>query len=150
MNKLRSFLSKISPQAGVSLPEVIIATGLIGFVGYMTLNQLGSMNKSVHKIQVKSNSRALTRSLVNQIGNNLSHAQIDYSSDSELEGIGDLPMAWDFDGRIAVKDKCKSCEGTFGVVLKPLPDYKGLYMMIVKIRHEKIKNDIFIKRLVSQ
>jgi type II secretory pathway pseudopilin PulG len=150
MNRLRLFFKKMRNEEGISLPEVIIATGLIGFVGYMTLNQLGSMNKSVHKIQVKSNSRALTRSLVSQIGNNLSHMQIDYSSDSDIEGVGDLPMAWDVDGKIAIKKNCPACKGEFGVVLKPLPDYKGLYMMVVKIRHQKFENDIFIKRLVSQ
>lgn len=138
----------IKNNKGLSLVEGVIATGLITFVGYTGLNQMNNQNRTLNTIVNTSMSRSVVNSLIEAVSEDVSFYQIQYNGNEGQLREKQVPMRWDYDGKIYKPEECKTCVGKMGVKITPVPQYRGFYKLTIRISHPSFKEDRILTKLV--
>lgn len=138
--KIKNIIS--GNQEGFSLVEISISLAILATVAYMGIGSVSTLNKSMKQTVVKSSQNDIVEGLFSKFGDNAKNLQVDLSDKSSNEIFDDLetyPMAWEIDGRIGKQSECIKCKGRYAVVVKPYTNYRGLFLMTVRVKHPTIK-----------
>jgi len=130
-------------QRGFSLVEILISLGILAGFAVVVIKSAGFINKQAADVKVESHSGEVVSTIANKVLGYASSFQVDFS-DKNTEEIfqkAGLPMAWDLNGEDAPIDQCEGCKGRYGIVVKPLTDFNGLYKVTAILEHPSFKLD---------
>lgn len=135
---------------GIALVETIVATCIIGISAYFIINSTGLWSQKMKTIQTSGAEATISDIIVQSALANGRTLQVDYSSRSAKEILDDLtenkklPMAWTTQGKLLPVEQCPTCPGRYGFVVKPVPQYRGLYQVVIRmVSAESEKNGRF-------
>lgn len=131
---------------GMSLAEIMVGLGLFSIVAYQFLggsNFLRNFSRDTAESVALEN---IVNSVYENVSTNISLYKVDYNpeeffraiSKSELEKR--LDFAWSKDSFVP-KSQCVECPGRLGYILVPIPNYRGLYQLIIRVtQKDKIES----------
>ena len=124
---------------GYTFVEVMVALGLLTLISYLISEGIDQMRGiSDDTLTLSANERQIT-TIADNIRTGLDSYQINFDhSDAAREAALDvkkLPMAWDV-GVSAPVAECSVCKGRYGYTVQMLEQYRGLYLVTLRIKHE--------------
>lgn len=141
----RNFIFKlIQDKTGFSIVETLLASAVLSVVGVMAARGLGVAMKQMDQTEVRDSKINLSANILNTLVTNASSFQVDYSSTSPVEYLGnydEFKRAWDTDGRDSTVEKCPTCRGRYDFIFKPVPNNKAMAELWVGIYHPETVGD---------
>lgn len=133
-------------QAGVTLLEIIFALAILMVGTYIVVEGVGQLENTSRATRNLSSTERQINAIVDNIRTSLGHYQITYDASStvreNLLKLETLPMAWS-NGKVSPVEECaptKSCPlGRYGFVISPLPHYRGLYNVTLRMTNPEWK-----------
>ncbi|WP_374033230.1 hypothetical protein ACES2I_10430 [Bdellovibrio bacteriovorus] len=128
----------IRNQKGQTIVEAIVGFGLITMVGLTFVGGMVSLRNTTKNTLLLSSTDKQVNDIAENIKSGVENYQINYDSDrsvSELLNPDTLPMAWD-NGKVALRKDCSTCAGTYGYVIQPYPEFRGLYKVTLRVTHK--------------
>lgn len=124
---------------GLSLVEVLVGLGVMVTAGSAVTMALVQANYQSRKSSVIDT----TEKQILEIAENIRIAPETYQitfnySEQAKEDLLDpskLPMAWDKNKSVAA-DECKECPGRYGYIIQPFENYRGLYLVTLRLTHK--------------
>lgn len=144
---IRKIRYNIKNCRGVSLAELMVASGVLATVVYIFMGSSSFLNEVGKESMTKINVERVAHDLYESMQQNIAQYQVSYESDSfftvvtKNELLKILPLAWN-ERVLTDVENCQSCKGRMGYVVTPLVGYKGLYKLTVRVTH---KDDKVIK-----
>lgn len=126
---------------GFTIVESLIALGLVVLLGVIFSSALLSLNKTTNENLTSSTSERQLASIAENIRVGVEHYQVNFESqgnESEVLKLENLPMAWD-SSRVLPRSECENCPGTFGFTVRPLDDFRGLFLVTLRMTHKSWK-----------
>lgn len=136
---MKKLLVNLKQPKGIALVETIIAAAIIGVSAFFIINSSGLWNQRIKKIQVSGAEVAISDIIIQSALANGRSLQVDYTEKSAKEILDDLmerkelPMAWTSQGRLLPAEQCPTCPGRYAFVVKPVPQYRGLYQVVIRM-----------------
>lgn len=130
--------SFIKNQQGQTIVEAIIGFALITIVGLAFVGGMVSLRNTTKGTVILSTTEKQVSDIAENIKSGVENYQVNFSDDSSGEDPLDpstLPMAWD-SGVSVPKDDCATCAGTYGYVIQPYSNYRGLYKVTLRMTHK--------------
>jgi len=126
-------------QRGYSFVEVLLALGLLALMSYFVSEGLDQMRGlSNDTLTLSANERQIT-TIADNIRTGLDSYQVNFAHSAEAREVAldekSLPMAWDL-GVTAPVAECKVCKGRYGYTVQILEQYRGLYLVTLRVKHE--------------
>lgn len=131
---------------GQSITEAIVGFGLVTLIGSTFIGGVVSLGNISQNTQSISDTNKQIKTIIENIRAGVEGYQINYEmlsdplsleaqmrADSVLP-YKQLPMAWDY-GITALVADCSKCAGRFGYIIRPMDQYRGLYMVMLKMNH---------------
>lgn len=129
---------KTQNQKGQTIVEALIGLGLISMVGLTFVGGMVSLRNTTKNTLVMSSTDKQVNDIAENIKSGVENYQVNFNSEksvSEILNPDSLPMAWD-NGKVALRSECKTCAGTYGYVIQPYPEYRGLYKVTLRVTHK--------------
>lgn len=127
----------LNNQKGQTIVEAIVGFGLITLVGLTFVGGMVTLRNTTKSTILLSATDKQVNDIAENIKAGVENYQINYDSErsvSELLNPATLPMAWD-NGKVALRKDCDTCPGTYGYVIQPYPEYRGLYKVTLRVTH---------------
>lgn len=128
---------------GFSFVELMVAVSIFGtfVVIYIGITKNFYLNnKNVLETTVVNN---YVNGIYNNIQSNIELYQVSYDSTSFINMTSaaalkqNLPLAWDSQ-KLSSVSSCPACPGRMGFIIAPIPSYRGLYKLTIRVTHPKI------------
>lgn len=135
-------------QSGFTLLEIMFALAILVLGVYMTVEGVNQMSELSRETKNLSTTERQITMIVDNVRTSLSQYQInyEYSAEAKLAALqlDTLPMEWDPGIERAVTADClgpaKKClGGRYGFVVQPVEQYRGLYMITLRMTHRDWK-----------
>ncbi|KYG61763.1 hypothetical protein ACLWBD_11970 [Bdellovibrio sp. HCB117] len=132
-------MSQLKNQKGISILESLLGMAMITLVGSFFISGTINMRKVAKESGTKNSLYKQINDVIENIRPNVRMYQINYStsdkSRSEALALDKLPMAWG-NGKILPAKECSECPGRYGFVVQASPEFKGLYLVTVRMSHK--------------
>ncbi|MBI5139418.1 type II secretion system protein [Candidatus Nomurabacteria bacterium] len=128
---------------GLTLVELIVASGIIGIVAAALLSASSMLTHQRSQFKEAAGKSRIIENLIENIQNEANQFQLNFEpkdtgSFDALE-IDDLPLA--FNANIFVpKDECLDCPGRMGYSIRPVSGNRGLYLATAYVVHRDLNN----------
>ena len=141
-------------QKGFTIIEPMIALSILiimSLISYSSINQVRGLSK---RVSVSESSEKTVLQIIENVRTNMTSFKSSgtyYTEASALTLLDDanLIMAWDINKNVK-KDSCLACKGRYGFVMQPYEEFRGLYILTIKFKHESWNgNPKIYKFLVS-
>lgn len=130
--------SFVGNNKGQTIVEALVGFGLITMVGFTFVGGMVSLRNTTKQTVILSATDKQVNDIAENIKSGVENYQVNFDSSkstSELLNPKNLPMAWD-NGKVALRDECPTCAGTYGFVIQPNETYKGLYQVTLRVTHK--------------
>jgi type II secretory pathway pseudopilin PulG len=125
-------------EGGVTLLEIMFALGILMVGTYVVVEGVNQLDESSRQTRNMSTTERQINAIVDNIRTGLGSYQITYDATQAAAMLDPtkLPMAWT-SGNIAAVADCAhnhTCPpGRYGFVITPMPNYKGLYTVTLRM-----------------
>lgn len=133
-----SFKSICKNNRGQTIVESLVGFALISVVGSAFVGGMVALRNTTKDTVIMSSSEKQISDIAENIKAGVENYQVnfDYSeSAGAILDVNNLPMAWD-NGRIAPREACKDCAGTYGYTIQPYESFRGLYKVTLRMTHK--------------
>lgn len=134
MKLLNSLNSK-----GQGIVESLVALGMITVIGMTFAGGMVQLHKTSHASLLGSATDRQIADIAENIKAGVQDYQVNFDSDpAQIDtylALENLPMVWDV-GRVAAKGQCDACGGTYGYIIQPYENYRGLYLVTLRMTHK--------------
>lgn len=123
---------------GQTIIESLVGLGLLAIMGSAFIGGMVSLRNTSRGTAVMSSSEKQIADIAENIKSGVENYQVNFKYDvaaGELLKPDSLPMAWD-NGKIAPRDECPDCAGTYGYTIQPYESYRGLYKVTLRMTHK--------------
>lgn len=140
---MRSHSRFINNQKGQTIIEALVGLGLISIVGFaFTSGMVALRNATKSSVTLSATERQIS-DIAENIKAGVENYQVNYNYDDpgSLKNVNDvldlkkLPMAWDAN-MVTTREQCADCAGTYGYLIQPLKEYRGLYQVTLRMTHK--------------
>lgn len=140
---MRSISKEIRNENGQTIVEAIVGLGLITIVGFAFTGGMVSLRNATKSSVTLSATERQISDIAENIKSGVENYQVNYNYDhpgslANVNNVLDpktLPMAWDAN-MVTTRDQCSDCAGTYGYVIQPLEEYRGLYQVTLRMTHK--------------
>lgn len=139
----KKITNTISNTKGQTIVEAIVGLGLLTVVGFTFTGGMMSLRNSTKSAVLLSSTERQINDIAENIKAGVENYQVNFdykTGTKESLNVETLPMAWD-NGIITTRDKCPKCPGTYGFVIQPMEQYRGLYQVTMRLTHEAWKKN---------
>ncbi|QDK38087.1 hypothetical protein [Bdellovibrio sp. NC01] len=133
----------IANNKGQTIVEALVGLGLLTVVGFTFTGGMISLRNSTKSAVVLSSTERQINDIAENIKAGVENYQVNFdykTGTKESLNVDTLPMAWD-NGIITTRAQCPKCAGTYGFVIQPLEQYRGLYQVTMRLTHESWKKN---------
>jgi len=126
---------------GYTFIEVLIAMGLLTVVMFSLVGGLVSLKGTSRDSLVLSSSERQVDDVAENIKSGIENYQINFNykeSKNTSLALESLPMAWDV-GVLTTREECPTCAGSYGYVIQPMEQFRGLYLVTLRMTHKTWK-----------
>ncbi|MEK2645688.1 hypothetical protein [Bdellovibrio sp. BCCA] len=123
---------------GQTIVESLVGLGLIAIVGSAFIGGMVSLRNTSRSTVVMSSSEKQIADIAENIKSGVENYQVNFNyktAAGEMLAPDSLPMAWD-NGKVALREDCPDCAGTYGYVIQPYESYRGLYKVTLRMTHK--------------
>lgn len=143
----------LKSSSGNSLIEVLLAMGLLSIGSFAFIGGIVSLRGNTHDSMVLSASERQVDDIAENIKSSIENYQVNFDyKNGKVNSLAldNLPLAWDI-GVVTTREACPDCAGTYGYVITPMEQYRGLYQVTLRLTHkswiakgEKYRDYIFV------
>ncbi|MBS1971629.1 MAG: prepilin-type N-terminal cleavage/methylation domain-containing protein [Bdellovibrionales bacterium] len=144
---------KLNNQSGYTFIEVLLSLGLLSIVMFAFIGGFISLKGSSRDSLVLSSSERQVDDIAENIKASIENYQVNFNYKTGKETaltLDNLPMAWDI-GVLSTRAECPDCAGTYGYIIQPLEQFRGLYQVTLRMTHkswavkgEKYRDYVFV------
>lgn len=127
---------------GMSLAEIMVGLGLFSVVIYQFLGGSIFLRKFSNETEESVAIENIVKSIYDNVSTNIALFKVNYDPEEFFSSVSAgelekrLDYAWSRDVFVA-KDKCAECPGRLGYVVVPVPQYRGLYRLVIRVTHKE-------------
>ncbi|WP_413287574.1 type IV pilus modification PilV family protein [Bdellovibrio sp. HCB337] len=128
----------VGNQQGYSLLEVLLAMGLLSIVSFSFVGGLISLKGNTRDSLILSSSERQVDDVAENIKAGIENYQVNFNykdGRGEALSLDNLPMAWDI-GVLTTRIECPDCAGTYGYIIQPMEQFRGLYLVTLRMTHK--------------
>jgi type II secretory pathway pseudopilin PulG len=135
-------MKKLSQNSqGYTFVEVLMAMVLLTIMTFSLVGGMVSLKGTSRDSLVLSASERQVDDVAENIKSGIENYQINFNY-REGKGIAlsldNLPMAWDI-GVLTTREECPQCAGSYGYVIQPMEEFRGLYLVTLRMTHKTWK-----------
>lgn len=122
---------------GTTIVEAMVGFGLVAAMGAAFVGGMVALRNTTRDTVLMSESERQVNDIAENIKAGVESYQVNFNYDlnaNEALEVAKLPMAWD-SGVVAPKKMCQECAGTYGYIIQPYEDYRGLYKVTLRMTH---------------
>ncbi|KHD89636.1 MAG: hypothetical protein OM95_02625 [Bdellovibrio sp. ArHS] len=123
---------------GQTLVEALVGFALLTIVGTAFVGGMAQLRKTTAQTVQLSSSDKQINDIAENIKAGVENYQVNFNYEEGTSGVlalDKLPMAWD-SGRVARREDCKECAGTYGYTIQPYEEFRGLYKVTLRMTHK--------------
>lgn len=145
--------SSLNSQRGYTFIEILLSMGLLSIVTFSFMGGIVSLKGNTRESMVLSSSERQVDDIAENIKASVENYQVNFdykNGKSNSLNLESLPMAWDV-GVLSTKVECPDCAGTYGYVIQPMEQFRGLYQVTLRMTHkswaakgEKYRDYVFV------
>ncbi len=131
-------MSRLKNNRGQTIVESLVGLGLLAIVGFAFTGGMVALRNTTKGSVVLSSTERQINDIAENIKAGVENYQVnfDYASGPNTAlNVATLPMAWD-NGIIVPRAQCPNCAGTYGFVIQPLEQFRGLYRVTLRMTHK--------------
>ena len=120
---------------GMSVIEGLVGLAIVLTTSFVFVGGISQIQKITQNTFVLSASERQIHSIAENIKAGVDSYQINFDSSLNIDMAlppDNLPMAWS-NTIITSRENCSRCPGTYGYVIQPLSDYRGLYQVTLRM-----------------
>jgi hypothetical protein len=120
---------------GISVIEGLVALAIVLVTASAFVGGVSQIQKITRNTFVLSASERQIHSIAENIKAGVDSYQINFDSAVDIDTAlpaDNLPMAWS-NTMAGTRASCAQCPGTYGYVIQPLSDYRGLYQVTLRM-----------------
>lgn len=127
---------------GMSLAEIMVGLGLFSVVTYQFLGGSNFLRQFSQETEESVAIENIVKSIYDNVSTNIGLFKVSYDPEEFFSAVSAgelekrLDYAWSRDVFVA-KDKCTDCPGRLGYVVVPVPQYRGLYRLVIRVTHKE-------------
>lgn len=139
-------MKKILNSSGMSLMEIMIGIGLFGVMTWAFIGGSSYITKQTSNVRSDVSQSRILDSLLMSVRGHAGVYKVNFDPRDFIEAIGEeelqnplrLPLAWN-DKVITTIENCPKCAGRLGFIVSPVPSYRGMYKLTIRMTHPSIK-----------
>jgi hypothetical protein len=129
---------------GQTIVESLVALGLISIVGLTFAGGMGALRNISKASLLTSSTDRQVSDISENIKAGVQNYQVNFNfsqaAAEEYLKVENLPMSWDI-GVTAKKGECTTCKGTYGYIIQPFEQFRGLYLVTLRMTYEDWKKN---------
>lgn len=135
--------SMIKNNLGLTIVEVLVGLGIAVTAGSaVTMGLIQAQNQTKKTTETDVTDKQILEIAENiRIAPETYQVTFDYTGDAadRLLNPTSLPMAWDKNKSVPVAE-CPDCPGRYGYIVQPFENYRGLYLVTLRLTHKSWKD----------
>ncbi|MBO9667801.1 MAG: hypothetical protein J7501_13440 [Bdellovibrio sp.] len=129
---------------GQTIIDSLVALGLISIVGLTFAGGMGALRNISKASLLTSTTDRQVSDISENIKAGVQNYQVNFNvnqaaADDYLK-VENLPMSWDI-GIVTKKGECDTCKGTYGYIIQPYEQFRGLYLVTLRMTYEDWKKN---------
>lgn len=130
--------SSLRNQKGYSFIEILLSMGLLSIVSFSFIGGFISLKGTSRDSLVLSSSERQVDDIAENIKAGIENYQVNFNykdGKGRALSLDNLPMAWDI-GVLTTREECPDCAGTYGYLIQPMEQFRGLYQVTLRMTHK--------------